>query len=113
MSDRLEWLGKILEKWHGLEDWQLMDDSEESLAQHRYLVVEHGRDCSRRWFTTFDTMEEVLTYAAERVHEDEWAFTAAYDLETGEELELTFHAEFAGRKPISTEENVTAVMQFA
>jgi len=113
MSCRLEWLAKILKKWHGLEDWQLMDDSEESLSQHRYLVVEHGRDCSRKWFTTFDSVEEVLIYAVERVHEDEWAFTAAYDLATGEELELKFHAELTVRKPISIEEGVAAVMQSA
>ena len=97
----MKWIAEILSIWRGLESDQMADgDSPESLAQRRYLVVEHGRDCSRRWFSAFDEIEEVLTFAAQRSREDEWAFTAAYDLETGEELKLEFHAQLAGRKPI-------------
>ena len=102
MATKTEWLTGIMEKWGGMEgDQMIMGHTEESLAEHRYLVVEHGRDCSRRWITAFDDMQEVLTYAVEHVREDEWAFTAAYDMDTREELELTFHAALAGRKPTS------------
>ena len=105
MSDRMKWLKAIIEKWGSLEDDQVADgESEETLAQRRYLVVEHGRDASRRWYNAFDDLEEALACAVEKVTEDEWGFTAAYDLDTGEELELKFRAEVVGRKGIVCEE---------
>lgn len=106
MSDRMRWIKAIIEKWGSLEDDQVTgEESEEALAQRCYVVVEHGRDASRRWYNGFDDLEEALAYAVERVTEDEWGFTAAYDLDTGEELGLRFRAEVVGRKAIECEED--------
>ena len=65
-------------------------------------MVEHGRDASRRWYSAFDDLEETLTYAVGRVTEDEWGFTAAYDLDTGEKLGLRFHEEVAWKEAIES-----------
>jgi len=98
---RIEWIYEIFAEWQGLEDCQLADgDTVESLAQRRYLVVEHGRDAERRWFHPFNHPEDALDFAASRAVEDEWGFTAAYDLDTGEELKIEFCGRIAERKPI-------------
>ncbi len=95
---RMDHLTRIVTQWGGLEDDQLSQgDMAETLAQRRYLVVEHGRDGARRWFNTFAHVEEALNYAGTRAVEDEWGFTAAYDLDTGQELKLEFSARIAER----------------
>jgi hypothetical protein len=91
---------EVLERWGGLESDQIASGEDAArLAQRRYLTVEHGRDGSRRWFTAFERLDQLLRFAAGRAYEDEWAFTAAYDLDTGEELDVRFHADVARRPP--------------
>ena len=105
MSDRMKWIKAIVGRWGALEDDQVaVGDDEEALARRRYLVVEHGHDASRRWYSAFDDLEEALTYAVGRVTEDEWGFTAAYDLDTGEKLGLRFHGEVAWKAAIESED---------
>jgi len=97
---RMKWIKEVLERWGGLEPDQLSSGEDaEKLAQRRYLAVEHGRDGSRRWFTAFKRLDQLLAFAVGRAYEDEWAFTAAYDLDTGEELEVRFHADVVRRSP--------------
>lgn len=103
MTDRtrIARVHEILAKWNGLEDDQLVGgDTAESLARRRYLVVEHGRDGERRWFNPFNHLEEALDFAASRAVEDEWGFTAAYDLDTGQELKIEFCGKVVEREPI-------------
>ncbi|MBM4049589.1 MAG: hypothetical protein FJ279_31220 [Planctomycetes bacterium] len=97
---RMKRIKEVLERWGGLEPDQLSSGEDaEKLAQRRYLAVEHGRDGSRRWFTAFKRLDQLLAFAVGRAYEDEWAFTAAYDLDTGEELEVRFHADVVRRAP--------------
>jgi len=89
----------VIEHCGGLEGDQEAEEEIASSLGGRYLVVENGRDGSRRWFTSFTTLNEMLRYAASRAREDEWGVTNAYDLDRGEKLTVEIVAHVIDRVP--------------
>ena len=89
----------VIEHCGGLEGDQEAEEEIASSLGGRYLVVESGRDGSRRWFTSFTTLNEMLRYAASRAREDEWGVTNAYDLDRGEKLTVEIVAHVIDRVP--------------
>lgn len=57
----------------------------------RFLMVEHGSDRYdvRRWFTTWDTVEEAYAYHRQQECPDDWRPALFVDLDTGTPLILS------------------------
>ena len=71
----------------------------------RYLLVETGAGLhdDRRWFSTFDEIEEAIDYHQDQEYAEDWGVLALIDLDTREIVEGRFGYKETGRSPLSIE----------